>query len=166
MPTYGLLISGGIDSKVLAHMYPDAIKYHYLHQSDVDMSGDSGVTSFDISSYDQKHEGMGAKTVALLADANEGLDNIMYGVHLRYDEIADLPSAPIEGTNTLLKPLENMYKHDIIKYAANNNIDLRDTVSCLNEQTHTGCGYCYQCREKSIALEKLDSEGFDYSNVI
>ena len=168
MPKYGLLLSGGIDSLVLQHMYPHAVRYHFSHPSDADLSLQDSVETIDISSYssDTKHEGMRAKTIELLADSSLGLDNIMYGYHQSYSQLDSLPGAPIEGVNDLLKPLESMYKDDVIKYASQNNIDLRNTVSCLHERTHTGCGVCYQCREKEIALSLLDSEGFDYSNVI
>lgn len=166
MPTYGLLVSGGIDSKCLKHMYPDAIKYHYINSEDVDQSTDSDVTGIDISSYSEKHTGMQAKTVELLDDSDLGLDNIIYGYHTPYTSLSSLPDAPTEGTNDLIKPFENWYKHDIIKYAVDNNIDLRDCVSCLNEKTHAGCGTCYQCQERAMALSILDSEGYNYSSVI
>lgn len=170
MPKYGLLLSGGIDSLVLQHMYPDAVRYHFSHPSDADLSGQDSVETIDISSYsnDEKHVGMQVKTTSLLADSDRGLDNIYYGYHLPYSQLDGMVGAGTEGTNDLLKPLAalNWQKHDVIRYASQNNIDLRNTISCLHERTHAGCGVCYQCLEKQIALQKLDSEGFDYSNVI
>ena len=170
MAKYGLLLSGGIDSLVLQHMYPDAVKYHFTHPSDADLTGQDGVEVIDISSYtsDKKHEGMQIKTAELLADSDRGLDNIYYGYHLPYSELDGMIGSGVEGTNDLLKPLAalNWYKHDVIKYASENNINLKNAISCLHERTHIGCGVCYQCLERKIALEKLDSAGFDYSNVI
>lgn len=166
MPNYGLLYSGGIDSKVCRHMYPDAKLYHYNWPDDKDFTDDAEVEVIDISSYSNKAEGMTANTIALLEDATLGLDNIILGINRPYDELMDLPDAPQQGTNSLVKPLENLQKHEVIKYASENNIDLTDTISCLRVLTHEGCGECYQCIEKKKALAILDDEGFDYSNVI
>jgi len=165
MPNYGLLLSGGIDSKVCRHMYPDAQIFHYRTEHDLDMTGD-GVTVIDIRGESDKSEAMRRETIGLLDDSDLGLDNIIYGFQLVYDHLSDRSDAPNESANDLIKPLEDMYKHEVIKYASNNNIDLRDTISCLNELTHEGCDSCYQCLERSHALSLLDSEGFDYSNVI
>ena len=165
MPNYGLLISGGIDSKVCQHMYPDATLFHYRTDADKDMSG-PGVTTFDMRGAPNKANAMTAKTIELLADSALGLDNIIFGKQKGYDHLSTMDDAPEEGTNTLITPLSDMYKHEVIKYASENNIDLTDTVSCLTELTHTGCGVCYQCMERAHALSLLDSDGFDYSNVI
>lgn len=167
MPKYGLLFSNGIDSKCLTHMYPDAIKIHYTNPGDIDVSKIfPDVIVRDISTYDQVHEGMGARTEELLEDTSLGLDNIIYGYHQPYAPLLSLPDAGTEGTNDLIKPFENWFKHDIIKYAVENNIDLRDCISCTSEHTHTGCGLCYSCQERAMALSILDSEGYDYSSVI
>lgn len=175
---YGLLLSGGIDSRVIRHMYPDAYAIHYQFPIGGEfMPTPSGVDKvIDISSYEHKHEGMTANTIALLADSSLGLDNIVYGVMKEYPELSNLPDAPVEGENDLIKPLKDWYKHDIIKYASENNIDLSDTVSCLKVNNHQGCwpddwgplpdDACYQCKEIQIALDKLDEMGFDYTNVI
>lgn len=168
MPNYGLLVSGGIDSKCLKHMYPDAytVYYQFPIGDGVPPTPPNIDRVIDISSYAHKHEGMTVKTAELLDDISLGLDNIIYGYHTPYASLSLLPDAPTEGTNNLIKPFENWYKHDIIKYAVENNIDLRDCVSCLIEQTHAGCGACYQCQERAMALSVLDSEGYDYSSVI
>jgi len=165
MPNYGLLISGGIDSKVCQHMYPDAKLFHYRTDADKDMSGISGVTTFDLRDAPNKANAMTAKTIELIAD-NPDLDNFIFGKQKGYEHLSSMDDAPEEGTNTLITPLADMYKHEVIKYASENNIPLTDTISCLTQLTHSGCGACYQCMEKQHALKLLDSDGFDYSNVI
>lgn len=181
MPNYALLISGGIDSRVLRHMYPDAYTVHYQFPigDGIPPVPEGTDRVIDISSYEHKHEGMSANTLNLLADSDLALDNVIYGLNREYPELSDLGDAPVEGENDLIKPLENWYKHDIIRYASENNIDLSDTVSCLMRNDHQGCWpddwgplkpitehACYQCQEIQMALDKLDSDGFDYTNVI
>merc|ERR1711991_189609 len=110
--------------------------------------GSGSATLIDIRTYSEKGEGM-------LAEC---------------PEIADVWGNTPDEADRGEQPLRDMYKHDIIKYASQNNIDLRDCISCLSVSETVGsgnaCGECYQCRELEIAKQRLDAEGFDYSNVL
>ena len=164
--TTALLVSGGIDSKVLEHMRPDYDRIHFIFDCPDRYSGSA--TLIDIRTYSEKGEGMLAECQRLID--NGDYTSICYGYHAKYPEIADVWGNTPDEADRGEQPLRDMYKHDIIKYASQNNIDLRDCISCLSVSETVGsgnaCGECYQCRELEIAKQRLGAEGFDYSNVL
>lgn len=166
MSKIGLLISGGIDSRVLRHMKPDYPRIHFSNPDDV--YEDDSAIFVDISSYSDKAEGMMAEAQRLKDE--QDFTNFCYGYHQKYQELNDVRGWTSEEDKPAEQPLREWYKHDIIRYASENNIDLRDCISCLDVRATVSsgdaCGECYQCRQIEVAKQRLDSDGFDYSNVI
>ena len=119
--------------------------------------------------YSDKAEGMLAECNRLVK-IDSDYSNICYGYHAKYPEIASVWGNTPDEEERGEQPLRNLYKHDIIKYASQNNINLRDCISCLSVSETVGsgnaCGECYQCKELEVAKRLLDSDGFDYSNVL
>ena len=164
--TTALLVSGGIDSKVLEHMRPDYDRIHFTFDCPDRYSGSA--TLIDITTYPEKGEGMLAECIKLVD--NGDYTNICYGYHAKNPEIDNVWGNTPDEADRGEQPLREWYKHDIIKYASENNIDLKDCISCLSVSEAVGsgnaCGECYQCKEIEVAKQRLDSDGFDYSNVL
>ena len=106
--TTALLVSGGIDSKVLEHMRPDYDRIHFIFDCPDRYSGSA--TLIDIRTYSEKGEGMLAECQRLID--NGDYTSICYGYHAKYPEIADVWGNTPDEADRGEQPLRDMYKHE------------------------------------------------------
>jgi len=165
----GLMITGGLDSWVM---------YHILK------SQTSNFTLFNITRKDgfdspQRIRLLTGQTVVEIEDVGEhtgrvaaGVDNILanhsvdqlYLALNRDPPIEHFPQFSMIGRPyrpwridhpKIVTPFLHLYKYHIIDVANCLNIDVNNTLSCINTRDRH-CGKCWQCLERQWGYEQLN----------
>ena len=114
-----LLLSDGLDSRTLHHMYP----------------------TIPTITFDEPKESKRDYMKEQVWKLSEVYDHVMAGNHKPYD--IDAPGAAVhykKHAHFIVSPLEPLEKHEVIDLAITHGVDIKATTSCLR-----GSNPCYEC---------------------
>jgi hypothetical protein len=176
--SYGLLLSGGLDSAILlylliqsnpdiklqpftiaksdgAYLYADPVIEHFNQK--FKLSIPKTIQVGDPTVY---HRLQSTTAVKEIFDKHP-VDYLFIGINQNPPELADLDGAPKRDTKSLnpriIFPFVDLYKDNILKFMYDNNQeDLIDITHSCTEQQHSRCNKCWQCTERQWAFKQLD----------
>lgn len=183
--SYGILLSGGLDSAILlgllvkqnpniklqpftinkvdgAMMYANPIIEHINKKFDVALPATIVVGDPTVH-----HRQQSVTAVKDIFD-NHAVDILFNALNRNPPELNDLPGAPQRTTKSddsrVVLPFVDMLKTEILQLMYDNNLeDLIEITHSCTERQMTRCGQCWQCTERAWAfsqLNKLDKGTF------
>lgn len=175
-----ILLSGGIDSAAILHMYinnniiPELVHFSYGQKSEKsELIASQKIANYynlKITNIELKYpltynrEEILCRNIIFLMSAaalNSKASNIVLGIHAGtefYDCSSDFISKSQEildgyfsGTKQIIAPLISFSKDDIINYCIENEAPLHFTHSCVN--SNIPCGKCNSCLQRKCIDE-------------
>ena len=178
--TYGIMLSGGLDSAVLmymlirdnplinlqpftipkfdgAFMYANPIIDHFNKK--FNLSIPETILVGDPTAHHREQSTTAVKDIF----ANYPVDILFNAINQNPPELNELAGAPKRDTKSdnprIIFPFVALYKDSILKIMFNNlQEDLMDITHSCTEQQHGRCGVCWQCTERKWAFKQLDKE--------
>lgn len=176
--TYGILLSGGIDSAILlyllikvnpniqiqpftiaktdgAYLYADPIIDHFNKKFNLMIP--QTIVVGDPTVYHRLQSTTAVREIF----EKYPVDYLYIGLNQNPPELANLPGAPVRDTKStnpqIILPFVDLYKHNILEFMYDNNQeDLIDITHSCTEQSVGRCNQCWQCTERAWAFEKLN----------
>jgi len=176
--TYGILLSGGIDSAILlyllikvnpniqiqpftiaktdgAYLYADPIIAHFNKKFNLMIP--QTIVVGDPTVYHRLQSTTAVREIF----EKYPVDYLYIGLNQNPPELANLPGAPMRDTKStnpqIILPFVDLYKHNILEFMyADNQEDLIDITHSCTEQSVGRCNQCWQCTERAWAFEKLN----------
>lgn len=176
--TYGILLSGGIDSAILlyllikvnpniqiqpftiaktdgAYLYADPIIAHFNKKFNLMIP--QTIVVGDPTVYHRLQSTTAVREIF----EKYPVDYLYIGLNQNPPELANLPGAPVRDTKStnpqIILPFVDLYKHNILEFMyADNQEDLIDITHSCTEQSVGRCNQCWQCTERAWAFEKLN----------
>lgn len=178
--TYGLLLSGGLDSAILLYLlvknnpninltiftipkydgsalYAGPIVDHFNKKFNLNIPSPVFVGNPDAHHTEQ------STTAIVEILSNYKIDYLFMGVNTNPPELNDLDGAPKRKLTSpnpkLIYPFAHMLKDEIIKIMFDEEqTDLMNLTHSCTEQQLGRCNRCWQCTERAWAFKQLDRQ--------
>lgn len=177
--SYGIMLSGGLDSAVLLYLIINQQPSVKLQPFTIDKTdGSSLYVNKIIDHFNKKfntsipytiyvgdptaHHRLQSTTAVIDIFNNYSVDYLFNGINQNPLELNDLPGAPVRDTKStdprIIFPFVDLYKHNILEFMyAHNQEDLADITHSCTEQSVGRCHNCWQCTERAWAFKQLDT---------
>jgi hypothetical protein len=178
--TYGILLSGGIDSAVLLYLLIRDNHLINLQPFTIPKTDGAALYADPIIKHFNKKFGLKIPSTILVGDPtvfhrnqsttavkdifnNHPVDYLYIAINQNPPELNDLPGAPDRAKSSthpkILVPFINLYKDSILQIMYDTQQeDLIDITHSCTEQQQGRCGKCWQCTERKWAFKQLDKE--------
>ena len=175
--TYGLMLSGGLDSAVLLYLIINQSPKIKIQPFTIPKSDGAMLYVNDIIDHFNKkfnlsipytievgdptvHHTEQSKTAVIDIFKNHQIDTIFIAINQNPPELNLLPGAPkrrrYSDNPKIVFPFVDLLKHHILDFVYEyNQEDLIDITHSCTEQTVGRCGLCWQCTERQWAFSKL-----------
>jgi hypothetical protein len=176
--SYGIMLSGGIDSAILLYLIVSQQPNVNIQPFTIDkIDGAALYVNKIIDHFNQKfqlaipytiyvgdptaHHRLQSKTAVIDIFNRYPIDYLFIGINQNPPELNHLPGAPQRDTKSdnprIVFPFVNLLKTDILKIMLDERQnDLIDITHSCTEQTIGKCDKCWQCTERAWAFAQLN----------
>lgn len=175
--SYGILLSGGIDSAILLYLLIKANSTINLQPFTIPKHDGAALYANPIIEHFNKKFNLTIPKTILVGNPNvfhriqstiaikeifknHSIDYLFNGLNKNPPILNTLPGAPIRTTKSpstrLVLPFVDLYKDAILQIMYDNQQeDLIDITHTCTEQQYGRCGICWQCTERKWAFAQL-----------
>lgn len=176
--TYGLLLSGGLDSSILLYLLIKSNPSINLRIFTIPKTDGAALYVNPIIDYYNKkfnlclphavhvgdptvHHRKQSTTAVIDILQNHAVDYLFIGINQNPPELNSLPGAPLRDKQSthpkVIFPFVDMYKDEILQimYDEGQEDLINLTHSCTEQQVGR-CNKCWQCTERAWAFKQLD----------
>jgi hypothetical protein len=178
--TYGIMLSGGLDSAVLLYLLIKNNPLIKLQPFTIPKFDGSALYADPIIDHFNKKFGLSLPKTILVGDptvfhreqsttavieifSKYPVDYLYNALNQNPPELTHMPGAPNRSTKSshpkILLPFVDLYKDQILNYMFDNGQeDLINITHSCTEQQQGRCNKCWQCTERKWAFKQLDKE--------